>query len=300
VVATLLGLAVALVPACSRRESVPAVPPAAAAPSGVVVEQVTVEDLTSQADRPQGFALPALEATAREQLGRGSALRMLGAGAAGVPADLELAVLYALVDEQGKTHAQPGPGVHLSAGVQARLTIRLAGEPERALQAERLGREPAAQEAGAAREALAAMLPRLAGEAVALLERQAVVLTGDQAAVVRAINDAEAQVQAFAIEVAGERHLHAAVPSLLELLKRPDRALVAKAIGALGQIGSDTATPALAQLGGGDQPQESVAAIQALADIGTREAKRYLQAIRDTTPFDDVRREAEEALKRIP
>lgn len=99
--------------------------------------------------------------------------------------------------------------------------------------------------------------------------------------------------------VAGERRLYEAVPLLLSYLDSKDPDVLLKVIGALGRIGDPAALRPLGKVALSDLPQVPFVAVQAIADIGGREAERVLELIARQAKSEIVAKEAQEALENL-
>ncbi|MCC6624207.1 MAG: HEAT repeat domain-containing protein [Deltaproteobacteria bacterium] len=98
---------------------------------------------------------------------------------------------------------------------------------------------------------------------------------------------------------AGERRLTAAVPDLVRLTAHPNTRVAVRAGAALGLL--KVATPevlqALVKMTEGPNPQRHLVAIHALADLGTPEARRYLDSLATGHPIAVIRELARERLR---
>ena len=276
----------------------------AQAETPLTIARVTVRDLTEEAARAD-FILPDLADVLAKGLPPGSLLRLPDAQDTGSTAHaggstLHVAVLYGLVSADGRTLQNPEEGARVTAGVQLHLALITSGEPAAVLQAERIGEETIGATGQAAlHRATTALLHRLAVSALSALDQRVTIRQGGEASALAGLEARDPAVQAYAIEQVGERGYTNATPRLLTLLDGEDGELRLRAIGALGLLKAASATARLADLAGGSEhPREIAAAIHALADIGSPEARRYLKSVRDTSLFDDVKRLVDEALAR--
>lgn len=268
------------------------------------VSRIAVRDLTVEAERGD-FSLPDLRQVLAKGLPAGSLLRFPDAAApAGRREEggnaLHVAVLYGLISAEGRSLKVAEKGARLTAGVQLHLTLLTPGEPAAILRSERIGEETLPGiEPAQVHEATAALLRRLALSALNALDQRVSIHQGDEASALLGLDARDPGIQAYAIEQVGERGYRGATPQLLKLLDSEDGELRLRAIGALGLLKASEATSRLAALAGGNEhPREIAAAIHALADIGTPDARRYLKSVRDTSLFDDVKRLVDEALAR--
>ena len=285
----------------SGQESAPSASPAEAQ---VLVSQIKIRDLTEEKVRG-GFRLPKLRTVLTEGLPTGSLLRFERPAAGPTPETnggnrLHVAVLHGLVSKDGHSIHEPEEGARLTAGVQLHLALISPREPARVLQAERIGEEALTSgDKAAVHDATAALLRRLTRSAIRALDQRVTIHQGGEAAALAGLEARDAAVQAYAIEQVGERGYERAIPQLIEIIEGEDPKLRLRAIGSLGLLGASTATAKLAALAGGNErPREIAAAIQALADINTPEARRYLKSVGATSLFEDVRHLVDEALKR--
>jgi hypothetical protein len=293
----------ALGTSCKGRSPAPTVSPLSA--PEIQVSRVVVRDLTEEASRGS-YVLPDLRPTLTKAVPAGSLLRLPKVGAptaaqAESKTVLHVAVLYGLVSAEGQSILESEAGARITAGVQLNLALVVPGGPSVVLQAERIGDEaiPAATAIEDAHELSTALLRRLSMSALRALDQRVTISRGSEDVVLAGLDARDAGVQAYAIEQVGERGLASATPRLVKLLANEDAELRLRAIGALGLLRAPVATAPLAKLAGGNEhPREIAAAINALADIGTPEARRYLESVRDTSLFDDVKRLADEALAR--
>jgi len=101
---------------------------------------------------------------------------------------------------------------------------------------------------------------------------------------------------------AGERRLTAAVPDLVRLTAHANTRVAVRAGAALGLL--KVATPdvlhALVKMTEGPNPQRHLVAIHALADLGTPEARRYLDSLATGHPLAAIRELARERLRAAP
>ncbi|MFO0744722.1 MAG: hypothetical protein U1F43_03475 [Myxococcota bacterium] len=100
---------------------------------------------------------------------------------------------------------------------------------------------------------------------------------------------------------AGERHLVAAVPDLVRLTAHPNVRVSVRAGAALGLL--KVATPevlqALVRMTEGPSAQRHLVAIHALADLGTPDARRYLDNLATGHPDAALRELARERLRQL-
>jgi hypothetical protein len=90
---------------------------------------------------------------------------------------------------------------------------------------------------------------------------------------------------------AGQRQLTQAVAFLRELSAHPHRLVATRAAAALGTLRDEApeTLDALVAMTRGDDPARHLAALHALADIGTESALRYVSAIADSHPSPALR-----------
>ncbi len=104
---------------------------------------------------------------------------------------------------------------------------------------------------------------------------------------------------AEAASEAGERHLIDVVPDLARLTAHPNLRVATRAGAALGLL--KVATPevikALVRMTDGPEPEKHLIAIHALADLGTPEAKRYLESLALGHPSPALREVARARLR---
>jgi hypothetical protein len=107
-------------------------------------------------------------------------------------------------------------------------------------------------------------------------------------------------ILAEAASEAGERRLVDMGPALVALTSNPNRRVAARAGAALGllKFGTPEAIKALVALTEGPDVEKHLVAIHALGDIGTDEAKRYLDVIALGHPNPAIRQLARERLGR--
>ena len=117
---------------------------------------------------------------------------------------------------------------------------------------------------------------------------------------VDALSDPHPRVRQEAATALGGGHVES-VPQLLKALADPEPDVRWAAIGALGSLGDESAVPPLAQLlqDGNENDHVRRSAAAALGNIGGAEAVKALRAAAASAP-SDLKRECEEALKRIP
>jgi len=265
----------------------------------VAVAGVRVSDLTSPDDRPEGYALPDVAAWATDELSRATSLRLAKPPAGAAPT-LSMALLYGVIAPDRQPSRAPLAGAVLTAGVQVNLALAVPGEPPLTFQAERIA-EQALTEADAAGFAatLSRLLEGLSRAAVRQLDRKLALHHGDGAALIAALDGDDEALVEYAATLLGERGHAQAGPRLIALLKSTGQGVRMRAIGALGQLKAVDALAPLADLAGGStNPREIAAAVQALADIGGPDARRYLEGLRASTPFDGVRQVVDQALSR--
>ncbi|MCK6552078.1 HEAT repeat domain-containing protein, partial [Myxococcota bacterium] len=147
-------------------------------------------------------------------------------------------------------------------------------------------------------DALVADAIRDAGDDVATAMRLA---DAKDDAVIEALDSPERGVRARAIAMCGERKLRAAVPKLVELVKRDDQDqdLVLKAIGALVAIRDPRAVGALIDAGRRRSAGYLTQILFAVADLGGREAEAYLFTVSTGHPDPEIRRVAKQALEEL-
>ncbi|NOZ00423.1 MAG: HEAT repeat domain-containing protein [Deltaproteobacteria bacterium] len=102
-----------------------------------------------------------------------------------------------------------------------------------------------------------------------------------------------------AVGLSGDRKLSGAVPLLIGLLDASNRNVVLRAVGALGRIGDPRPLKALGRLGLSPAPEVPFAALQAIEDIGGREAVRTLELVADQTTDPVIARDALDHLERL-
>jgi len=104
---------------------------------------------------------------------------------------------------------------------------------------------------------------------------------------------------AEAASEAGERHLSETVADLVRLTAHPNIRVATRAGAALGQL--KIATPevikGLVKMTDGPEPEKHLVAIHALADLGTPDAKRYLESLAIGHPSPALREVARERLR---
>ncbi len=100
---------------------------------------------------------------------------------------------------------------------------------------------------------------------------------------------------------AGERHLAAAVPALVRLTTHPNLQVATRAGAALGLLkaASPEALQALVRMTEGPTTERHRVAIMALGDLGTPEARRYLDTLAVGHPSPDLRELARERLRAL-
>jgi len=267
----------------------------------LAVAGVRVTDLTAPEERPEGYVMPDVAAWADDELSRAASLRLTKDEAAGAPT-ISVALLYGVVTSDREASRQPLAGALLTAGAQVNLGLTLPGEPPLIFQAERVG-EQALTEADTRgfSGTLSRHLEGLVRATLRQLDRKVALYHGEADAVLATLSSDDDALIEYAATLAGERGFSKAVPRLLHLLSSQNPALRLRAIGALGQLKAPEAVKPLADLAGSaEAPREIAGAVQALGDIGTPEARRYLESLRATTPFDDVRALIERVLGGAP
>ncbi len=97
---------------------------------------------------------------------------------------------------------------------------------------------------------------------------------------------------------AGQRRLPEAALALRRLTSHPHRLVATRAAAALGALRDDNpeTLSALVDLTRGDDPARHLAALHALADIGSPSALRYVEAIADSHPAAALREVARQRL----
>jgi hypothetical protein len=101
---------------------------------------------------------------------------------------------------------------------------------------------------------------------------------------------------------AGERRLVAAVPNLIRLTAHDNRRVSMRAGAALGllRVARPDIIEALVRMTEGSDKEKHLVAIHALADLGTPEARRYLESIAMSHPSPVIRQLARERLNDSP
>jgi len=108
-----------------------------------------------------------------------------------------------------------------------------------------------------------------------------------------------AGVLAEASSEAGERGLTDTVPELVRLTRHPNVRVATRAGAALGllKVASPEVIGALVGMTEGPEPEKHLIAIHALADLGTPEARRYLESLALGHPSPALREIARERLR---
>ncbi len=101
---------------------------------------------------------------------------------------------------------------------------------------------------------------------------------------------------------AGERRLIAAIPDLVRLTAHDNRRVSMRAGAALGllRVARPDIIEALVRMTEGSDKEKHLVAIHALADLGTPEARRYLESIAMSHPSPVIRQLARERLNDPP
>jgi hypothetical protein len=110
------------------------------------------------------------------------------------------------------------------------------------------------------------------------------------------LNDADARVRDFALQVLAERRSPLAVPGLLERLRSTDGAQVRRAMGALVEMREKQAVPVLIDLGRNKEPTFLREIVFALGELGGEEAEAWLFTVSQGHDHPAVRDAAGQAL----
>lgn len=124
------------------------------------------------------------------------------------------------------------------------------------------------------------------------------VRTATEAEILAAMKDADPELAAWALTVAGDRELSSAVDPAIALLSSERRMVVDAAIGALANLGARRAVPALTALSNPEDTTRTRTLIEALAVIGGDDAVVFLEYVATGHPKPEIRDHAKDALAR--
>jgi hypothetical protein len=278
---------------CSCRSETRA--PERPAPAAFPVSSLSVEDVTPAEDRPS-CALKDLRALLQQAVDAEPLLRRApdSRGGYSIRAEVYQALLSG---ERPVTEAWEGT-VHAAVRMEARKRrpgdIAEAHDIEVRRQAALPGARP-----GTAAEVMESEMRAALREAISVIARRISVRNGGDDSVIKALADADPRIAAAGAEEAGSRRLAAAPPGLLALLKSPEPDAVLAAIGALGALKAESAIRPLVDLARHNNRQVRLAAVYALGDIGTSEARRSLGIISEAHPDDQIRATVREILEAL-
>jgi hypothetical protein len=187
----------------------------------------------------------------------------------------------------------------MRALVAARLTR--FGAPDAPLVSQALAER--AYRRGEAEDAVAkagrAHVERALGDVLQGLLAKLRIHQGDSKQLLAALADADFDLRAEAVRVAGLRRERAAVPALCQLLKSEDADLRDLALGALVEIGDRSAVPALTRAAPFRDVRELPKILDAVAALGGDEARAYLEFVATSHDQETIRELAREALGRF-
>ncbi len=139
------------------------------------------------------------------------------------------------------------------------------------------------------------LVAEVLGNAIERLIAKIELMAGDDSGVIATLGTDDLPLRAAAAREAGERRLVVATGRLVALLEEEDEGVRLAALGALGRIGDDNTSADVAALTRGTDMQMVIQAIHVLGDIGGPVARRYLKALAETHPVDEVREIASRA-----
>jgi hypothetical protein len=231
----------------------------------------------------------------RDEVGR-AAVAALGAGARMLPPPAPEGArrfLGRVTVREVETSA--GSGRAGAARVAVTLELAPIGDEEplreTGLGLEPLGR-PGAPVDPAVREALAKALHAAARS----VELQLAAAAKDDAALVRDLEVADAEVRDHAVRALAARRNPAAVPGLVQRLGDADPDVADRAVGALAEIGDRRAVAPLIELAHRRGPDAMEGYVRIVADLGGPEARAWLETLAAGHPGAEVRTAAAEAL----
>lgn len=122
---------------------------------------------------------------------------------------------------------------------------------------------------------------------------------GDDAAVLKALDDPDPDVVLWGLELVAERRLGGAFDRALALLRARDAGVRAAALRALVALKDPRAVEPLAKMANFSNPEELKMVIEAVTAIGGDEAAEFLEYLATGHSDADVRNRAREGLERI-
>ncbi len=267
-----------------REETGTEQPAGEAAAEAPIPAAVYFDDASPPGERPGGLDADAMAATVREVVAahRGRLVPILGDRP--VPpgaANLRIRVAAGTVDRAGAHHVHVASLVtlerYLPDGTRSVVQVEAAAERSR---------HDAAATREAVREAVREGLERV--ETVLGLE------AAPPARVAQTVLADDEWLRERAIAVAAQRHLEEAVRPIESIVvsEAVEDAERRSAITALGQIGSDKALEFLGRIALHGNGEDALAAVQAIASIGSERARAYLETLARAHPDELVRRAA--------
>ncbi|HEU5057088.1 MAG TPA: HEAT repeat domain-containing protein [Kofleriaceae bacterium] len=212
------------------------------------------------------------------------------AGRTGVPARVAVTITYDFVNVP--------KGRSIVCAVEAaiewqrgeRLTPRENVLTERPLSAADQKRAP---------EIAAQMITQSVMEAARGLVAKEELRQGDDAAVLKALDDPDPDVVLWSLELVAERRLAAGFDRALALLEAKDAGVRAAALRALVALRDPRAVEPLAKMANFSNPDELKLVIEAVSAIGGDEAAEFLEYVATGHSDPDLRGRAREGLERI-
>jgi HEAT repeats len=266
-------------------------------PPGPAIVEVRVVDRTPKDDR-LALDLRALEARARTAIARASGYDAPDGGAAACDGARRCYKLRVELRTEGAEDRSAGKGV-LRAMVHAELSA-LGDVSARAIDQAAVGeREYEVAKLGDRTAAWRAHVERAVDDAVRVLGARVRLQTADAGALVAAIDGSDDDLREEAVRVAAERRVREVVPSLIKLLKSEDHELRDAAIGALGAIGDARAVKPLTEVAHFRDILDLPKVLDALALIGSDEARAYLEFVASGHESTEMRDLAKDALARL-
>ena len=149
-----------------------------------------------------------------------------------------------------------------------------------------------------AKEVQAKGLKLLAGVLTEVLY-QAELAVADEARLLRALAGKDPDRLAAAVEIVATRKPGGAVAPLARLLKHKEARVADRAIGALVALGDRSAVKHLTRMTRPDDTARLAKVLDAIAALGGKEARQYLEFVGTGHEDEDIRNMAKEALDRM-
>lgn len=180
--------------------------------------------------------------------------------------------------------------VRPEGGAWARFAEDLAAE----------GRAPlATRDASEAQAAFGRLAERTAEDLLRAYVGRQRLWSADVQEVARALRSSDNELRVAAVRVVGARKLRPMVPEVLRLLVDEDEAVRDAALGTLVVLGERSAVKAMATSRQMRDAREMRKVLDAIATLGGREAKEYLEFVAATHDDEEIREMARSAFERL-